>query len=88
MLNGVEGHQPATLVLDALFVQPIPNFPHGLTIVVPLEGFCHKGSSQRVDFKAAVWLIVYPKGIAPPVNLPLRAFSVMPRITFSDRSAE
>ena len=36
-------YPPAALVLDALFVQPIPNFPHGLAIVVPLEGFCHKG---------------------------------------------
>ena len=62
MLNGVEGHQPATLVLDALFVQPIPNFPHGLAIVVPLEGFCHKGSSQRVDFKAVVCVDVIAKG--------------------------
>ena len=33
-------------------------------------------------------LMVYPNGIASPVNLPLRAFSVMPRTTFSDRSAE
>ena len=62
MLNGVEGHQPATLVLDALFVQPIPNFPHGLAIVVPLEGFCHKGSSQRVDFKAVVCVDDVAKG--------------------------
>ena len=54
MLNGVEGHQPATLVLDALFVQPIPNFPHGLAIVVPLEGFCYKRCGERVNFKAAV----------------------------------
>ena len=72
MLNGVEGHQPATLVLDALFVQPIPNFPHGLTIVVPLEGFCHKGSSQRVDFKAVVCVDDVAKGNGTASELSLQ----------------
>ena len=72
MLNGVEGHQPAALVLDALFVQPIPNFPHGLTIVVPLEGFCHKGSSQRVDFKAVVCVDDVAKGNGTASELSLQ----------------
>ena len=72
MLNGVEGHQPATLVLDALFVQPIPNFPHGLAIVVPLEGFCHKGSSQRVDFKAVVCVDDVAKGNGTASELSLQ----------------
>ena len=72
MLNGVEDHQPATLVLDALFVQPIPNFPHGLAIVVPLEGFCHKGSSQRVDFKAVVCVDDVAKGNGTASELSLQ----------------
>ena len=72
MLNGVEGHQPAALVLDALFVQPIPNFPHGLAIVVPLEGFCHKGSSQQVDFKAVVCVDDVAKGNGTASELSLQ----------------
>ena len=88
MLDGVEGHRAAALVLDAFLVQPVPDFPHGLTIVVPLKGFRYERRSQRVDFKTAVGIDGVSKRIAPPVNLPLRTFSVMPRITFSDRSAE
>ena len=88
MLDGVKGHRPATLVLDALFVQPVPDLLHGLTIVIPLKRFRYERRSQWVDLKTAVGIDGVSKGIAPPVNLPLRAFSVMPRITFSDRSAE
>ena len=72
MLDGVEGHWPTALVLDALFVQPTPNFPHGLTIVVPLEGFCHKGSSQRVDFKAVVCVDDVAKGNGTASELSLQ----------------
>ena len=54
MLNNIEAHRPTALVFDTFFVQPIPNFSHGLAVVVPLEGFCHKRSSQRVNLKAAV----------------------------------
>lgn len=46
-----------------------------------------RGMKKRVA-GVKTHMIVCPKGMAPPVNLPLRAFSVMPRITFSDRSAE
>ena len=72
VLDGVESHRPAALVLDALFVQPIPNFPHGLAIVVPLEGFCHKGSSQRVDFKAVVCVDDVAKGNGTASELSLQ----------------
>ena len=54
MLDDVEGHRPTAFVFDALFVQPIPNLPHRLSIIVPLESFSYKGSCERVDFKAAV----------------------------------
>ena len=54
VLDDIESHWPTTLILDALFVQPVPNLPHRLAVIVPLEGFCHKGSSQRVNLKAAV----------------------------------
>ena len=42
MLNNIEAHRPTALVFDTFFVQPIPNFSHGLAVVVPLEGFCYK----------------------------------------------
>ena len=54
MLNNIEAHRPTALVFDTFFVQPIPNFSHGLTVVVPLEGFCYKRCGERVNFKAAV----------------------------------
>ena len=72
MLDDVEGHQPTTLILDSLFIEPIPNFPHGLAIVVPLEGFCHKGSSQRVDFKAVVCVDDVAKGNGTASELSLQ----------------
>ena len=54
MLDGVKGHRPATLVLDALFVQPVPDLLHGLTIVIPLKRFRYERRSQWVDLKTAV----------------------------------
>ena len=54
MLNNIEAHRPTALVFDTFFVQPIPNFSHGLAVVVPLEGFCYKRCGERVNFKAAV----------------------------------
>jgi len=54
VLDGVEGHRPAALVLDAFLVQPVPDFPHGLTIVIPLKRFRYERRSQWVDFKTAV----------------------------------
>ena len=54
MLDGVKGHRPAALILDALFVQPVPDLPHRLSVIVPLESFSYKGSCEWVDFKAAV----------------------------------
>ena len=54
MLDGVKGHRPTALILDALFIEPIPNLPHRLSVIVPLESFSYKGSCEWVDFKAAV----------------------------------
>jgi len=54
VLDDIESHRPTALILDAFFVEPIPNLPHGLTVIVPLKGFCHKGSGERVDLKATV----------------------------------
>ena len=54
VLNDIESHWPTALILDALFIEPIPNLPHRLSIIVPLEGFCYKRCGERVNFKAAV----------------------------------
>ena len=62
MLNGVEGHQPTTLVLDAFLIQPVPDFPHGLTIVVPLKGLSYKRRGQGVNLKTAVGIDRVSKG--------------------------
>ena len=62
MLDGVEGHRPTALVLDALFVQPVPDFPHGLTIVITLKSFSYKRRGQGVNLKAAVSIDGVSKG--------------------------
>jgi len=62
MLDDIEGHRPPTLVLNALFIEPIPNLPHRLSVIVPLESFSYKGSCERVDFKAAVCVDGVAKG--------------------------
>ena len=54
MLDDIESHWPTALILDALFIEPIPNLPHRLSVIVPLESFSYKGSCEWVDFKAAV----------------------------------
>ena len=54
VLNDIESHWPTALILDALFIEPIPNLPHRLSIIVPLESFSYKGNCEWVDFKAAV----------------------------------
>ena len=54
VLNDIESHWPTALILDALFIEPIPNLPHRLSVIVPLESFSYKGSCEWVDFKAAV----------------------------------
>ena len=62
VLDGVESHRPAALVLDAFLVQPVPDLPHGLTIVVPLKGFSYKRCGQWVDLKTAVCVDGVSKG--------------------------
>ena len=88
MLDGIESHRPATLVFDALFIEPVPNFPHGLTIVIPLKRLSYKRRSHRINLKMAVCIDGISKGDSTAGKLALEAFSVMPRMTFSERSAE
>ena len=54
VLDDIESHWPTALILNALFIEPIPNLPHRLSVIVPLESFSYKGSCEWVDFKAAV----------------------------------
>ena len=61
VLDGVESHRPAALVLDSFLVQPVPDLPHGLTIVVPLKGFSYKRCGQWVDLKTAVGIDGVPE---------------------------
>ena len=62
MLDGIESHRPATLVFDALFIEPVPNFPHGLTIVIPLKRLSYKRRSHRINLKMAVCIDGISKG--------------------------
>ena len=68
MLNGVEGHQPATLVLDALFVQPVPNLLHSGAFIVLLERFKHKRRGERVDVELPLGIQRVPKGSTATVT--------------------
>ena len=54
VLDDIESHWPTALILDALFIEPIPNLPHRLSVIVPLESFSYKRCGERVNFKAAV----------------------------------
>ena len=72
MLDGIEGHRSAALVFDVLFVQPVPDLPHGLTIVIPLKRFRYERRSQRVDFKAVVCVDDVAKGNGTASELSLQ----------------
>ena len=62
MFDTVIGKRATDRVLDAIFVQPIPNLPHGLTIVIPLKRFRYERRSQWVDLKTAVCVDGVSKG--------------------------
>ena len=50
-LNTVVGKLLIAVGGHATVVQPVHQFFHGRALIVPLEGFYHKGSFQRVDLK-------------------------------------
>ena len=50
-LNTVIGELLVAVGGHATVVQPVHQFFHSCAIVVPLKGFYHKGSFQRVDLK-------------------------------------
>jgi len=51
LLNTVVSKLLITVGGHATVVQPVHQFLHGRTIVVPPEGFYHKGGFQRVDLE-------------------------------------
>ena len=72
VLDDIESHWPTALILDALFIEPIPNLPHRLSVIVPLESFSYKGSCEWVDFKAAVCVDGVAKGNGTASELSLQ----------------
>ena len=56
MFDAVIGKRTAHRVLDAVFVQPVPDLLHGGAFIVLLERFHHKRGSKRVD-------VEFPLGI-------------------------
>ena len=50
-LNTVVGELLVAVGSHTTVVQPVHQFFHGRALIVPLEGFYHKGSFQRVDLK-------------------------------------
>ena len=87
-LNTVVGELLVAVGSHTTVVQPVHQFFHSCTIVVPLKGFYHKGSFQRVDLKELLLVHLEANGNRAAVVLPFRTFSVMPRTTFSESSAE
>ena len=51
MFNAVIGERTADRVLDAVFIQPIPNLFHREAIPILLERFQHERGCKRVDVK-------------------------------------
>ena len=51
MFNAVIGKRTAHRVLDAVFVQPVPDLLHGGAFIVLLERFQHKRRGERVNME-------------------------------------
>ena len=73
-LNTVVGKLLITVGGHATVVQPVHQFFHSRTIVVPLEGFYHKGGFQRVNLKELFLIHLKTNGNRAAVILPLQNF--------------
>ena len=71
-LNTVVGKLLITVGGHATVVQPVHQFFHSCAIVVPLKGFYHKGSFQRVDLKKLLFVHLETNGNRAAVVLPLQ----------------
>ena len=62
MFNAVISKCTAHRVLDAVFVQPVPNLLHSGAFIVLLERFKHKRRGERVDVELPLGIQRVPKG--------------------------
>ena len=62
MFNAVISKCTAHRVLDAVFVQPVPNLLHSAAFIVLLERFKHKRRGERVDVELPLGIQRVPKG--------------------------
>ena len=72
LLNTVVGELLVAVSGHAAVVQPVHQFFHSCAIVVPLKGFYHKGSFQRVDLKELLLIHLKTNGNRAAVVLPLQ----------------
>ena len=71
-LNTVVGKLLITVGGHATVVQPVHQFFHSCAIVVPLKGFYHKGSFQRIDLKELLLIHLKANGNRAAVVLALQ----------------
>ena len=71
-LNTVVGELLVAVGGHATVVQPVHQFFHSCAIVVPLKGFYHKGSFQRVDLKELFLIHLEANGNRAAVVLSLQ----------------
>ncbi len=71
-LNTVVGELLVAVGSHATVVQPVHQFLHGSTIVVPLKGFHHKGGFQRVNLKELLLVHLKTNGNRATVVLSLQ----------------
>ena len=71
-LNTVVGELLVAVGSHATVVQPVHQFFHSCAIVVPLKGFYHKGSFQRVNLKELLLIHLKTNGNRAAVVLPLQ----------------
>ena len=72
LLNTVVGELLVAVGGHATVVQPVHQFFHSCAIVVPLKGFYHKGSFQRVDLKELLFVHLEANGNRAAVVLALQ----------------
>ena len=72
LLNTVVGELLIAVGGHATVVQPVHQFFHSCAIVVPLKGFYHKGSFQRVDLKELLLIHLKTNGNRAAVVLALQ----------------
>ena len=72
LLNTVVGELLVAVGGHAAVVQPVHQFLHSCAIVVPLKGFYHKGSFQRIDLKELLLVHLKTNGNRATVVLSLQ----------------